>query len=185
LAVFLLGRRLALGCVAAVMALGSAGCSGGGSKPVSLPSISSSASPSPSATTTQTQLDAVSAVVRSYYSLLNSSTTVANGESLAALMTAGCTCRRVATSVIDVAKKGQTYFGRNQLVSVTPSSDGPVVAEAFVEYDYTAGGIKDEHGHVLSTMPGRVGAKLNFILNLRDGHWLIAEVRLIKEGRPA
>jgi hypothetical protein len=26
---------------------------------------------------------------------------------------------------------------------------------------------------------------LNFILNLRDGHWLIAEVRLIKEGRPA
>src|SRR5947209_20605329 len=104
------GRGVAVaGALAAVFA---AGCSSG-DKPVALPSISPSSSPSanPSATSSTAIAASVTAVVRIYYSLLNSPTTVANGQALAALMTSNCTCRRVATSTIDVAKKHQTYFG--------------------------------------------------------------------------
>src|SRR4051794_35353200 len=123
------GRGVALACaLAAVLA---AGCSSG-DKPVALPSISasSSASATPTATPSAAIVASVTAVLRSYYRLLNAPTTVANGQALASLMTPGCTCRRVATSTVDIAKKHQTYFGVTKVVSITPVVDSPTLADA-------------------------------------------------------
>jgi len=92
----------------------------------------------------------VTATLRRYYALINAPTTVANGEALAALMTAKCTCRRVATSTIDAARRHQTYFGKATVVSITPTVDGPTEADALVQYDYSDGGLRDAEGRVVS-----------------------------------
>jgi len=173
------GRGVAVAC--ALAAVFAAGCSSG-DKPVALPSLSPSSSPSANPSTAIAA--SVTAVVRIYYSLLNSPTTVANGQALAALMTSNCTCRRVATSTIDVAKKHQTYFGLTKVVSITPVVDGPTVADALVEYNYGDSGIKDSQGHVISRSPGRHGSKLLFYFSLVGGSWRISQVRSISNGQP-
>jgi len=182
--VFVRGCRVALACALSALAL--AGCSSG-DKPVALPSLSQSptASPTPSPTDSAAIKQAVTAVVTRYYALLNAPTTIANGQSLSALMTSTCTCRRVATSTIDVARKHQSYFGRTTVVSVTPVVDGPSLADALVEYDYGASGIRDAQGHIVTRTAGRKGSKLLFYFKLTGGSWLISEVRSISNGTPA
>jgi hypothetical protein len=178
------GRGVALACaLAAVLA---AGCSSG-DKPVALPSLSPSSSPSasPSPMPSSEIVASVTAVVKDYYRLLNEPTTVENGQALAGLMTPNCTCRRVATSTIDVAKKHQTYFGVTKVVSITPVVDGPTVADALVQYDYGDSGIKDAHGRVISRSAGRRGSKLLFYFALVSGTWRISQVRSISNGQPA
>ena len=180
---FVRGRGVALAC--AFAAVLSAGCSSG-DKPVALPSLTPTDSPSgsPSPTNSAAILASVTAVVRSYYSLLNAPTTEANGEALAALMTADCTCRRVATSTIDIARKHEMYFGVTKVVSITPVVDSPTLADALVEYSYDDSGIRDSRGHVISRSPGRRGSKLLFYFSLENGAWRISEVRSISNGQP-
>ena len=182
---FLLGRRLGLACVAAVVALLVGGCSGGGSKPVSLPSISPTDAPSPSATSTQTQLEAVSAVVRQYYSLLNGDTTTANATALAALMTPSCPCREVVTATKQAVARHQHFFGTNSVVSIVPNMDGPAAADVLVTYDYTRSGIKNASGRVVSSGPGRRGTTQDFRLVKQNGAWLIAKILRVSSGKPA
>ena len=162
-----------------------AGCGGGGSKPVSLPSLSPLDSPTPTATSSQTELDAVSAVVRQYYSLLNGDTTRANASALSALMTASCPCQEVVSATKQAVARHQHFFGTNRVVSAVPNLDGPNAADVLVTYDYTRSGIKDANGHVVSSGPGRRGTTQDFRLIKRDGRWLIAKILRVSAGKPA
>jgi hypothetical protein len=184
-AVFVRGRRLALTCALAAMAV--AGCSSGGSKPVSLPSLtpSTSASPTPSATSTTTELSAVSTVVRRYFALINGPTTEAAATELFSIMTAPCKCRRVASSVRDAAKRGQSYFGMATITSFVPTIDAASAADVLVDYDSTASGLRDSKGHVLHRDPPMKGMSADFRLVRVDGVWRIDIVQIIRDGRPA
>lgn len=182
LPVFVTGRRALAALAAVALVAGLAGCSSGGSKPTSLPSLTANTSLSP---TPSPNAAAVAAVVRRYYQLLNAPTTVANGEALAALMTPDCSCRRVATSTVDAAKKHQSYFGVTKVVSITPIIDGATSADALVEYNYGDSGLRDSQGHTLSRSRGHDSSKLMFYFRLVDGHWLISTVRSISDGTPA
>ena len=185
LPVFVTTRRAAVALAAVAVLAGVAGCGGGGSKPTSLPSLTANTSASPSPTSSTAQLAAITAAVREYYRLLNASTTEANGHALEALMTPDCSCRRVATSTIDAARKHQTYFGVTSVVSVTPILDGATTADALVEYDYTASGLRDDQGRTISRSGARKGSKLIFYFRLVDAKWLISTVRSVSDGRPA
>jgi hypothetical protein len=126
LPVFVRGGRLALLSLAVVVSLADlTGCGGGGSKPVSLPALSStSSSPSPSTTSSQTDLDAVSAVVRRWFSLLASQTSLQTAVSLESITTSSCKCRNAPRSVRDAVAKHERYVGTSHIISFVASMDG-------------------------------------------------------------
>ena len=171
--------------MAAVLALGLASCGGSGDKPQTLPPLSQAPSTTPPTSPAPDPKAAAAAIVRSYYRLLNARSTVANADALAQLMTNDCPCMRLVRATRSVARKSQHYFGKNHVVSVTPSLDSPHVAEALVQYDYTAGGIKDDSGTVISRTQGRKGNLVRFLLALHDDKWLISRIDVLKSGRPA
>ncbi len=163
------------------------GCSGGGSAPRSLPplsttpaAVSSNAPPSSKAA----DLAAVKAVVRRYYALLNSPTTVANADALAALMTADCKCRRVADSTREVAERGQHYFGKTHVVAIRAVLDTRDSAEALVQYNVGTSGIETAAGRRLTVYPALHGAKVNFLLRRDGAHWRIRALVYIKPINP-
>ena len=189
---FVAGRRRGLGIglvtvgIVGVVAL--SGCSSAGSAPRTLPRLSTTPAAVTSTappTTKAAELAAVKAVVRRYYALLNAPTTVANANALAALMTPNCPCQRVATSTRQIAAKGEEYFGRTRLISITPSLDGADAADALVEYDYTAGGIRDLHGREITHSAGRRGVLMSLRFRRTNSGWLIADAVVLREGTPA
>lgn len=167
------------------LALALTGCGGGGSKPVSLPTLPSATnSPTPSATSSQTELDAVSAVVRRYFELINGPTTVANADQLFAIMTPACKCRRVATSVRDAARRHQSYYGRATVTSFVPNLDGPNDADVLVDYDSSISGLRDGNGRTLHRDRAIKGMSADFRMVRRQGNWLIDIVQIIRDGTP-
>ena len=177
-------RGLLIGLAATCMAA-LAACSGGSSQPRTLPALSTTPAAVTSTappTSKAADLAAVKAVVRRYYALLNAPTTVENADALAALMTADCKCRRVADSTREVAQRGQHYFGRITNLSMTPSLDGDNSADALVQYDYSAGGIRDSVGRVIARTEGRTGTLLSFHFSKRSGRWLISSVSQLRAG---
>jgi hypothetical protein len=184
LPVFVGGRRLRLVPVAISLAVVLSACGGSGGKPQTLPPLSNSPSTTPTVSPTQNPKAAAVAVVREYYKLLNAPSTFANATALAALMTSDCPCRRVVEATRNVARKSQQYFGTNHLVSVTPSIDSRRLVEALVQYDYTDGGIKDEHGMVISRTAGRKDNLVRFVLSRRGDRWLIMRIDILKNGKP-
>jgi hypothetical protein len=181
--VFAARRLLVVGLVA--VAVLATGCSGATSKPTVLPPLSTTpaadASSSPP-TSTAAELAAGKAVVRRYYQLLNAATTVHNANALAALMTPSCTCRRVAVSTREIAKRHQHYYGSSRVVAITPAIDGDDRADVLVQYDYSAGGIKDSAGRVVTRTNGRSGVLISFRLVRTNGRWRIAAVTVLKAG---
>jgi hypothetical protein len=137
---------------------------------------------SPSPTSTAAELAAVTAVVRRYFALVNGPTTEAAANELFAMMTPQCKCRRVATSMKQVARDGDHYFGGSQITSLVPSLDGADAAEALVDYDYRSGGIKDAGGHVLRTSRGHRDVKVVFRLVKQGSSWLIFRIEVISDG---
>jgi hypothetical protein len=167
----------------AALLAGIGGCSGSSGGPRSLPPLSTT----PAATTSppvseKTELQQATAVVRDYFQLLNSSTSLATARALAALMTADCKCRRVSSSTREVALKQEHYFGRTTVTNVTPALDGPGMADVLVNYSYTRSGIAAKDGRVLSSSPGRRGAALDFKLRSDGASWLIAELVYVRTG---
>jgi hypothetical protein len=130
-------------------------------------------------------LAAVTALVRRYYSLLNGSTSLANANALARLMTPDCTCQEVVQSTRSAVAKGQQFFGSNRVLSVVPSLDGPAAADVVVTYDYTRSGVKDRTGHVISSGRGRNGTTQDFRLVKRNNAWLINAILRVSPGAPA
>jgi hypothetical protein len=186
--VFVADRRrelragLAAGGAAACLAL-LAACGGGGSAPRTLPRLSST----PAAVTSTAplagkaaELAAVKAVVRHYYALLNAPTTVANADALARLMTADCSCRRVAESTREVARRAQHYYGKTSVANVRVEIDNNSIAEALVQYSVARSGIAEANGRRLTNYAPVVGAKINFVLQLTKGEWLISQLIYIK-----
>src|SRR3954447_8253720 len=119
LRVFVAERRQGLGTgpVAVVVVACLAvltGCSSGGSAARTLPPLSTTPAAVTSTappTSRAAELSAIKAVVRRYYQLLNSPTTLANADALAALMAPNCKCREVAQSTREVATSGRHYYG--------------------------------------------------------------------------
>jgi hypothetical protein len=167
------------------VAVALAGCSGGGSKPVSLPSIQPS-SPSASAITSSgAAIGVVSRVVREWFSLLASQTSIETAGALEAITTSSCKCRNAPKSVRDAVAKHEHYVGSSRIISFTPSMDGTSAAEVLVEYDYSSGGLQASDGHFVTRIAGRKHVEANFRLVLSRGRWLIATIETIREGTPA
>ena len=171
--------------VAALLAVGAAGCNGSSDSPTTLPPISTTPAPTQTSAPPQSPKDAVAAVVHDYYRLLNAASTLRNADSLARLMTPNCPCRRVVQATRSAARKSERYFGTNHIVSVTPTVDARDSAEALVQYDYTDGGIKDASGKVITRTQGRVGNLVRFILTRQAESWLIARIDILKNGHRA
>ena len=184
-AVFVRGGRLALLTGAFAVLLGVlAGCGGGGSKPVSLPTLpSTSSSPTASATSSQTELDAVSAVVRRYYQLLNVPTSLTQASQLEALMTLDCHCRDVVRAIRGALSEHQHFFGTNKIVSLVPNMDGDRAADVLLTYDFTRSGLADSHGRVISSGPAMTGATQDFRLAELNGRWLISQILRVSPGK--
>lgn len=181
LAVFLLGRRVALACAALVAALVVAGCGGGGSKPVSLPSISPSDSPTPTATIADPAA-AAAAVVRRYLAVKSSLESNMDPQRLAVLETDDCSCRKFLESIRSTAADGNRYFGATKIRALTPTPDSLTKVEVLVLYDTTAGGTKTADGRVIYKGRPRKGVEALFTVTLVASHWLIADIANIKPG---
>lgn len=174
-AVFVRGRRLALACVLAAIALG--GCSSG-DKPVALPSLSPSTSPSasPSATSTADTAAAAVGVVRAYYAIVNNLHRRMDAAALSALMTKSCTCQQQVRAVAEAAAKGEHYIDRARLVSVTPAVNSPTSVDVLVEYNASRGGLVDASGHQVTSAYAKDGIKRLFHVREIGGRWLIVEI---------
>ena len=166
------------------MWLGIASCSGDGGSPAVLPPVSTTPSPSQTSAPTESPKAAAVAVVREYFRLLNAPTSLATAKALRSLMIATCDCTKVADSTATVARRGQHYFGRTTPKNLTPTIDGEV-AEVLVDYDYTATGIANRDGVVLSKSPGRTGATLDFRLRQANDTWRIYALIYVRKGHRA
>ena len=183
LAVFVRGRRLALGCVALALAPVLAGCGGGGSKPVSLPTLpSSSSSPSPSATASEEAAAAAVALVREYFALKADLSRRMEAGPLSAIETSDCICRKFLASIHAAAAAGNRYFGSTTIRALTPTVDSTQQVEVLVLYDTSAGGTKSADGKILFKGPPRTGVEAVFTLRLVHGQWLVADIATIKPG---
>jgi hypothetical protein len=179
--VFVRGARLAL-AVAAVLAL-LAGCSNAGSKPVALKSIT----PTPSATahtSAPPEATSAAAAVKRYFALKSNLANRMDTAALGELETGECACRKFLESIRVTAARGQHYFGKSFIRSMTASADGPSQVEVLVEYDTTVGGTKDASGRVVFRGPARRGVKALFDVQLVGGRWLIADIASISSGHP-
>jgi hypothetical protein len=96
-------------------------------------------------------------------------------------MTVDCECRKVASSTAQVAQRGQHYFGHTTTKSISPTIEGSS-ADVLVDYGYTATGIANEDGSIVSRSPGRVGATLDFKLRRDGSRWLINALIYIRKG---
>jgi hypothetical protein len=175
---------------AAIAALSLVACGSSSSAPKSLPqlpktAVSPSASPSPTPTTLskKAELAAARAVVEQYYALLNASTTLANANSLAQLMTSDCTCRSVVRSTVRAARHHERYYGKNHLQTAAPKLNGSVI-DVLVLYSYTDGGLENAAGQHLSHAPGMKDVRFDFHV-VRSATPKIAEIVMLDKGHPA
>src|SRR5947209_19756930 len=131
--------------VAALALAAAAGCSSSGSKPVALPSISSttSASPTPSQVV---PARAASAVVRRYFALKAHLAQDMNTAPFEAIETPQCPCRKFLTSIRETAAQGNHYFGTARIRSLTPAVDSAQQIEVLVQYDTSPGGTQSKSG---------------------------------------
>jgi len=159
-----------------------AGCSTDPGHPTTLPSLT--AAPTPSPTPSTGDLEAAKAVVRRYFTLLNSPTSTAVADALAAMMTAACKCQNVPSSMRTLVNRRQHYFGSSTIQSIAANSDGASAADALVAYTYTAGGIADESGRIIRRSAGRSGVDVDFRLVRRSDRWLIDRIEVVSNGRP-
>lgn len=162
-----------------------AGCSTGPGKPTTLPTLTpttGAATPTPSPTASD--LEAATNVVRRYYALLNAPTTAANADALSRLMTSTCKCQEVVEVTRAAVRKHERFFGRNQVVKLTPSRDGSAAAEVLVTYNYTRSGLLDANGRVVSQSTGRRGTTQVFRLLQSPRGWLITAIERVTAGAP-
>lgn len=169
---------MALAAAAAMVS----GCSGG-AQPAALPQLT--ITPTPTATSTpgsESAVTAVKQVVRRYYGLLNSATTVANARALSELMTTDCKCRAVARSTRDIALKHERYFGVITVRNVLPHLQAVGYADALVRYDFTRSGIRTATGREITSYGGRRDATAAFNFRLQRGRWLISSITYLDKG---
>ena len=132
-----------------------------------------------------TELAAVSAVVRQWFSLLGSSTSISTAASIESITTSKCKCRNASRSIRDAVAKSERYVGTSKITNLTPAMDGATAAEVLVEYNYSDGGLTARDGHYISRVAGRKHVEANFRLRLVNGRWVIAEIDSIHEGTAA
>jgi hypothetical protein len=166
-----------------VGAMCAAGCSGG-DKPGTLPLLSSTPTPSAtSATPSAHQLEAeAEAVVRRYFILVNAGTSQTVADQLTQLMTASCSCQRVPTSLRNASIRKRQYFGSAHLKKVVVFLKPREFADALVDYDTSASGLRDSDGTVLQSEPASRDVQLIFRLVRQRDQWLINEVTKLARG---
>jgi hypothetical protein len=171
--------------VAAGLALLTA-CSGGGSTPRTLPSLSSTpaavTSPAPP-TSKAAELAAVKAVVRRYYMLINQLQRSMNADAIAELSTPQCPCRSFVSAIRSTASRGQRFFGHIEIVGLSADTDGPDYAEVLATYDSSAGGTETGAGKIVYRGRPHHGTVENFLLQKQHGVWLIVSITVVQKGR--
>jgi hypothetical protein len=184
--VFVTARRALAGLAAAALVAGLAGCSGGG-KPTTLPSLTAntSLSPTPSASGKSAELAAVTAVVRQWFQLLQSDTTTETAAAIDAITAPNCKCRNASRSIRAAVAKHQRYVGTSHITGIVPNLDGTTVAEVLVDYDYSAGGLRDEAGAWVSRIRARKNVEANFRLEWHASNWRIWQIETVRDGTPA
>ena len=182
LPVFVEGRRLGLGTMAAVLALGLAGCGGGSDKPRSLPPLSTPTSTTPSTSPSQNPKAAAMDAVRAYFHARNQLATDVEAVALQAVTTTDCACRALVRSARKLASEHRHYFGRAVITQMLPSTASATQVQLLVRYDSTAGGVRDDQGQVVSRDPAHHGVKQLFLVKLTAGKWRVAGIVLIKSG---
>jgi hypothetical protein len=175
-------RRLAL--LAAVAGLiGTTSCSGA-ANPKTLPPLSPSPTASATATDPSTDLAAASHVVRTYFNLKNHLGADMSTAPFEAIETASCECRRFLQSIRQVRSRRQHFFGAARVRALTPVRDSASQVEVLALYDTTAGGTKDENGHVVFQDRGRLGVEALFKLRTSGSEWQIDDIATVKAGVP-
>lgn len=85
----------------------------------------------------------------------------------------------------DAVARHEHYVGTTRIASITPTIDGPVVADVLVEYGYTDGGLVDASGRYVSRESARRNVEADFRLVLVNGQWRIDIIENIRPGTSA
>jgi hypothetical protein len=96
--------------------------------------------------------------------------------------TTDCPCRKFIASVDERRAKGQIFFGRARLTSVTPDKDTDELVEVLVSYDAGPSGVKDASGRVISQSRPRTAVTGLFYVRKIDSQWLIENIVSIRKG---
>ena len=182
--VFVGGRRLGLALVAALMAVGTAGCSGSSDSPTTLPPISTTPAPSQTSTPPQSPKAAAEAAVHQYFRLLNNLEHKMDVQAFARLESRTCPCRKLLASLRQAKARSQHYYGKARIRSISTVVDTATAAEVLVTYDSTAGGLMEDDGAIVTRAPGRVGITENFVLRAVAGRWVIVNLVAVDRGQP-
>jgi len=172
--------------VALTLAVGAvvAGCSSGGDKPQTLPTISASpsveASPAPSAPPASATADAsaagVEAFIKSYYAEINHAIRTGDVSVLKALSSPTCGCRQLA-DFIEHGNGGPNVSGGQFTVLAIQTHDfSSSVSRAEVTYDVAAAVIRNGAGLVVKRFPPYKAAKDDVSVARRGNGWIVAEV---------
>ncbi|MGN6474171.1 MAG: hypothetical protein ACTHK4_11070 [Mycobacteriales bacterium] len=158
-----------------------AGCGGASEGPRSVTAVAP-AVVQPSAGPPGTRGDAaqpvraVTEVARRYYAALGALRRRMRAAPLARLMAPGCTCRAQVRAVRRALRRGQRYTDRVHVLTLVPHLDSPGLADVFVSYDVTDGGLVDRRGHRIGLATTVRGLHRELMLRRVSGRWLIEQV---------
>jgi len=116
------------------------------------------------------------ATVRQYFRVLNHLDVAMDADALAALMTPSCPCRKQVRSVRTEREEGHFYVDGAVINAIRVHVDGPAIGDVLVDYNATAGGIRDATGHWLSRAPLVRHVNWDFTLAKTSGRWQIARI---------
>jgi hypothetical protein len=179
------GMALAVAALVSMTACGSDSSSGPGTLPPlsAPPSTSPSlASPAPSTSAAggkKAELAAATAVVRRYFAVVNELHEVMDAKSLAAIFASSCPCQQQVRAIKSAGAEGQHFVDHATINALRTNRDGLNLADVLADFNSSAGGLVNSHGHHVTSTKAKKHVRWVFDLRRFGSRWLITSIEAI------